>query len=219
MAKDFSLRYGVEADVLFPVPSGPAGAVRRQHAADPLVVGFAGTVGIGYESSLLMLAETLRRCGGKLVIASPNFRSLLPRLSAHEAVCDLGLLPPDQVPAALLREGTNVVAVVQSYAASDLAAFKLNFPSKLPEYATLGLPLIVVAPGGSSAAMWARRHPGAALLLERLSEVEFGVAVERLQKPCFREELAHGFHEAAATFDPDKIHKAFEGALLRACQN
>ncbi len=217
MAENFRLRYGVEAMVLHPVPSGPAGAVREQCQSEPLVVGFAGSLGDGYEKPFLMLADALHRRGGRLAIASPTSREILPRLWTHPAVHDLGFLAPEQVSGALMKEGANVLAVVQSYAPSDSHAFKHNFPSKLTEYATFGLPLLVVAPEGSSAAIWTRQNPGSALLVENLSDVECEMVISNLQNADSRKKLAQGFHEAAKVFEPQKLQGIFEEALLRAC--
>jgi len=163
MEESYRARYGVPGEVLYPIPSREPAAPREQKADEPLRLAYTGVIGFGYGPGLLLLAEALHRVGGQLLIASPVPRIAIDDLWAHPAVVDLGWMPGPDVPAVLDRAGVNGLCVVQSYDARDLRSFQYNFPSKLPEYATYGLPVVVAAPRGSSANRWARANPAAPL--------------------------------------------------------
>ncbi len=216
MEEEFFVRYGVHGELLYPIPQGRAVVPKDTEDGDPLVVGFAGSIGLGYVGAILNLADALAEDGGRMVIASPTPRDSLSAIFSHPVVSDLGALPPAEVRTRLLGAGVNVLAVVQSFAAEDERAFRFNFPSKLTEYATYGLPVLVVAPEASSAAVWSRKTPGAALLVGDGCKNELRLAVRRLNTATERRLLANGFYSAASSFDPALLQRKFEDALIRA---
>jgi hypothetical protein len=217
MEEEFFARYGVRGEVLPPMTSGPADPVQQQYDERVLVVGFAGSIGHGYEDAFCCLADALEREGGQLVVASPTPRSMMPRIWRHPAVLDLGGLPPDAVRPAFMAAGVNVLAVVQNFDPIDLDAFRLNFPSKLTEYTRFGLPILVVAPKSSSAALWIMRNSDAGILVHRPTINDISAAIQRLKIASERQKLAIGVSVAAAEFDPEVLQRRFEAALLQAC--
>ena len=126
MEEEFEKRYGVKGKVLYPIPSGPA---KRPVPGEegPLRIGFAGSIGTGYEEALVRLAEAVAAVNGQIVVVSPTLRSSVARFWSHSAVCDLGRVPPNEVANVLQRAGVNVLGVVQSFDPQDERAFRLNF--------------------------------------------------------------------------------------------
>ncbi|MGA3310593.1 MAG: glycosyltransferase [Xanthobacteraceae bacterium] len=217
MEREFFRRYGVRGTLLPPIPGHAPRPPQVQRAEDPLVVGFAGSIGVGYMEAMLRLAEALHRVGGRLVIASPTDRNLTPPVWQHPAVQDLGALRPDEVLSRFTAAGVNAVAVIQSFDPAERRAFRLNFPSKLAEYATFGLPVLVVAPDDASASLWLKDRPGVAILVDGLVPAQFAAAVERLRDADSRRQLAENIHAAAMEFDPATLHQRFETALGGVC--
>jgi hypothetical protein len=217
MEEEFFARYGVRGEVLPPIPSGPSVPVRPQSDGEPLIVGFAGSIGFGYEDALCRLADVLGEENGRLAVASPTPRSLVTRVWRHPAVIDLGTLPPDSVRPALLGAGVNVLAVVQSFDPAESGAFRLNFPSKLTEYTTFGLPILLMAPESASAAIWMRQNPAAGIAIHSVAVHEARNAIRQLKSVAVRRKLAQGLNEAAIGFDPHFLQQQFESALARAC--
>jgi hypothetical protein len=191
--------------------------VRKTADSDPLVVGFAGSLGYGYADAILSLADALAEEGGRLVIASPTPRHLFDRVFSHPAVSDLGALAPEAVKDRLIQCGVNVLSVIQSFAKEDMRGYRFNFPSKLTEYSTYGLPLFVVTPEDASASVWTKDNPNSALAIHSFGCHEMVDAVRRLKRADVRRALACGFHSAARLFDPALLQRQFEEALTKSC--
>lgn len=212
MADEFHGRYGVGGTVLLPIPSERARLPLTQEANTSLRIGFAGTICAGYEDAILQLADELLIVGGQLVVVSPSSRNVMPRIWTHPAILDLGQVHPQHVREVFHLEGVNVLGVVQSFAPNDQRAFRLNFPSKLTEYSTFGLPLLIVAPKVASASAWASARDGVAVIASDLSG-SLKVAINKLNNSEVRQQLARNFFEAASEFDPDKAQAIFYDAI------
>ncbi len=149
---------GAHAAVLAPIPegySGPAPEWREAFAARPLVY-FAGYLWPEQGRLLQRLAPVLAGAGARLVV-------LGRRTPEVEALVTADLA--DHVPAfaenaaALAHLATHASGLLVSYAATvaELPWTRTSMPSKLVEYAHLGLPLALVAPAETAIADWAHR--------------------------------------------------------------
>jgi hypothetical protein len=127
-----------------------------------------------------------------------------------------GALPPDAVHRALLSAGVNVLAVVQSFDPLDGAAHRLNFPSKLTEYTTFGLPVLVVAPHDASVATWLRNRSQAAILVSEPSPERLSEAIVSLNTVNQRINLAAQLQIVAKEFDPGVLSQKFHSAINKA---
>ena len=213
MEELFYARYGVHGQVHPPIPSAPAAFARHTEERDPLVIGFAGTIGGGYVDAIVNLADVLAEEQGRLVIASTSPRGPYRRIFSHPVISDLGGLLPEKVMSMFLQSGVNALAVVQSFAAKDERSFRYNFPSKLTEYSTYGLPLLIVGPESSSASVWGRENPEAALRIGSIDPVELRGVVRLLKRAAVRRVLAREFQIAAKAFDPAILQSQFEHVL------
>lgn len=159
MEREYGRRYGVPGLPLYPIPGQAPKSLRPQRDEAPLVVGYAGALGRGYEQAMVALADALAGRGGRLVIAWRTLRTIAAQVWRHPAVTDLGALDPDHVEPALMQAGVNVLCVVQSFDPLE-ARIRLNFPSKLTEYMMLRLPILVVAPEYASVPLWLAEERG-----------------------------------------------------------
>jgi hypothetical protein len=218
MRDEYIRLFGVSGDVLPPIPGHRVRSVQEQREGQPIVVGFAGSIGFGYLDAIVALADHLREFDGRLVIASPTPRKLIRPVCEHPSVQDLGVLSPDAVEPSFSAAGVNVLAVIQSFDPAEQRAFRLNFPSKLTEYVTFGLPVLILAPSGASASLWLRDKPEIAVLVNELTPAALLPALRRLSKADGRWKLAQEIRSAASEFDPGKLNRQFECSLTEAAR-
>ncbi len=217
MEREYTRRYGVAGLVLHPIPGTAKKETRQQRDGDVLTVGYAGSVGQGYESAMLALADALAAQGGRLVIASPTLRTVAARIWYHPAVTDLGPLAPEQVERGLADRGVNVLAVVQSFDPGE-TQIKYNFPSKLTEYMMYGLPILVVAPEYASTPLWLAEEPSAAILVTIPESGAFREPLMRLAQAGERFALARATGEVAQRFVAQQLSDLFERSLRQAIE-
>lgn len=147
----------------------------------PFTVVFAGTVNsLGYVKALTALAEVLSQMGGRLYIYGP--------LETDKAA-EFGLLKPNiflkgliQSPELLmcLRQEADVLFVPMSFDLDDKVNMEIAFPSKLSDYTSVGIPLLIYGPPYCSAVRWAKSNSGAAVIAE--SESELIAVIQKLSR-------------------------------------
>ena len=214
MEREFARRYRVRGTALYPIPERNPGTIQPQREDAPLVVGYAGSIGDGYEAAMLAFANALATRGGRLVIASRTPHTVAAKVWHHPAVTLLGALAPDEVLGRLLAEGVNVLSVVQSFEPSE-RVIQFNFPSKLTEYMTFGLPVLVVAPDYASVPLWLAEEPGAAVLVTRPEIEAFAEPLGRLSRAEERLSLASATAAIASRYSSDHLSSLFEEGLRR----
>ena len=217
--------YGTAGTVLYPNrslalrprPFELAGTLRRPEV---LTIGFAGNLNYGYGEGLLQMLPALRAAKARLVVygrppggtAAPlslatdccEFRGFVP--SAAEAWqgiqrdCDAVWLPYPNPPGALDR------------------LYRHHFPSKLPEYLALGLPVIVTGPSAATGMRWAARNPDAVATDPAEKVPSMASLLLRLTTdPAWRRQLAErGWQAGERDFDPRRIIAEFHALLAIA---
>jgi hypothetical protein len=144
-------------------------------------------------------------------------RTLTPRIWSHPAVLDLGVFDPEHLESELIKAGVNVLAVVQSFDPEE-KRIQFNFPSKLTEYMTFGLPILIVAPEYASAALWVRTEgqEAVAALITRAEPEAFLQTLTRLKLAQARQNLAKSMGQIARFYSPEVLNRRFQNALLEA---
>ena len=90
-----------------------------------------------------------------------------------------------------------------------------SFPSKMVEFAHLGLPVLLLAPPHAAASAWAR-GAGWTSHVETLEAGALEAEIAALATPDGWERRAVDARQAAAgPFDPDRIHAGLEDDLRR----
>ena len=150
---------GAHASVLAPIPEGFAGPAPQWRAefADRPRVYFAGYLWPEQGRLLRQLAPVIAAAGARLVVLGRRTAEVEALVSAGEA---------DHVSAfpnngdALAHLAGHAAGLLVSYAATvaELPWTRTSMPSKLVEYAHLGLPIALVAPAETAVADWARRR-------------------------------------------------------------
>jgi glycosyltransferase involved in cell wall biosynthesis len=192
MAGEYQQKYGAPGDVLPPsrasdarVFDGLPERLLQSPGKSDLVVAFGGTVGsAGGIRQLALVAQALQPMNGVLKIFGPidPARARAAGLAAANVVFR-GSLDPEAFKQAL-REEADVLLAPMNFAPEEATNARISFPSKLADYTSVGLPILILGPDYCSAVRWASDNlPVAEVVMhEDLAEI-----TAALQKLCWRE--------------------------------
>jgi hypothetical protein len=188
MAREYARRYGAEGSVLYPSRAHDAKCydappTRLRAHTGPLTCVFAGTINSpGIVAGLRMLARCLERVGGRLLIYGP-LTSKAASAGGLEAVnIELGGLLPSSRLMQRLREVADVLFVPMSFDAGNRINMEISFPSKLTDYTSVGLPLLIYGPPYCSAVQWALENPAVAEVVAVEDEGALSEALLRMAR-------------------------------------
>ena len=175
-----------------------------------------------YVAVLSRIACALAAVGGKLLIyalTDPN----APHLAALQRpnVEIRGRIPSRELRLRLAVEA-DLLVVPMSFAPADEVNTRISFPSKLADYTSVGLPLLVLGPPYCSAVRWAREFPDAAIAISSPNDDSDLVAsLKRLASdPEYRRRLAQGAADAGnACFTHRGAFQVFSNALCAALRH
>ena len=221
MEEEFRRRYGVPGEVLYPNRSEDLTARDADwnlslRTPGRLTLGFVGNPNYGYGEQLVKMLPAIREAGARLLIwGHQPGGAAAPLVDATDVVELRGFVPSAQAWDEVKRECD---AVVFPYLAPPDAMermYSIHFPSKLPEYLALGMPIVMVGPDEATGVRWARRNPEAVLMLNAADPGSWAAEFRRLAAdPQLRSSLGAGALEAGARdFDPVAIRKKFQNAL------
>lgn len=217
MCETLEARYGARGEVLYPnrsrnITPRPLELNRTLRRCNRLIVGYAGSMVYGYGEALKSLARVFHSRGATLRIYSrqtPDFRD-------QPGVEYAGANSPEEV---WPRVQAECDAVILPYPANSSdhrqTLYRTHFPSKLPEYLALGMPIIVSGPSHTTGVQWALAHPDACALVLSDCINSWPAVLRRLASDdCFRSDLAHAALAAAnKEFHPEKIEAHFTKRL------
>lgn len=170
-----------------------------------LTLGYAGALGY-YGHAVLAWLPALEAADACLRIYGGESDGLV----AHPRIVHCGRLPPEDLWERVKRECD---AVMLAYSFDDTLAHLhcTHFPTKLSEYCTLGMPLVVTGPSYATGVRWALEHADAALCVTTPDQGAFANAVRTLTLNArFRRELgAAALAAARREFDPETIRRGF----------
>jgi hypothetical protein len=194
-------------DNMKPVAPAECGQLKRPGA---LTLGYAGSMSLGYGAGIRALLPVLEATGTRLVVYTKDRDAVV-----HPLIENRGFLPVDTLWPAVQRE-CDAVVLPYSPGADIARVYRTHFPTKLSEYAWLGLPILVTGPAYATGYRWARRHPEAALCAS--DEAELRAVLETLrQDGARRVQLAtEAVRLARAQFDSAKIRTDFVSRLRLA---
>jgi glycosyltransferase involved in cell wall biosynthesis len=214
--------YGAPGSVLYPNrdpglntrPLDLSGKLRRPPA---LTLGFAGNLNYGYGEGILQMLPALRGEGARLIIYSrPPAGAAEPLLDADD-VCEFrGFVPSGEAWAGLKNDCDALWLPYPDLGGRMERLYRHHFPSKLPEYLALGMPVIVTGPAYATGVRWARRNLGSELCAGNMAD--FTDLLHRLAaQPVRRRQLATLCVQAGQRdFDPLAIAADFYRHLTEA---
>jgi glycosyltransferase involved in cell wall biosynthesis len=199
MAAEYQQSYGAKGEVLYPGRASDAQVFsqapeRLLKAPDhgKLVVAFGGTIGSSGGFRLLSLvARALQPSRGVLVIFGP-VSPVHARASGlgEENVVFNGALPPDAFKQAL-REQADVLLATMNFDSDEVTNARISFPSKLADYTSVGLPILILGPKYCSGVRWAEDNAPVAEVVTRDELSDITAALEKLSQRKHRLALAN----------------------------
>lgn len=214
--------YGVPGAVLYPNRDPGLQARSLELSAKlsrppGLTLGFAGNLNFGYGEGILQMLPALRAAGARLIVyGRPPAGSAAPLLEADDC-CELrGFVPSTVAWEGLQRDCDAVWLPYPDLGGKMERLYRHHFPSKLPEYLGLGLPVIVTGPAYATGMRWAREN-----LSPELCAGNIAAMTELLHRlgaqPSRRRQLAaHCLQAGQREFEPVAIVKAFHRHLAEA---
>jgi glycosyltransferase involved in cell wall biosynthesis len=220
-------RYGVRGDVMYPNCSEELrprafDEARRLRCPGRLTVGFVGNLNYGYGEELVRMLPAFRASASRLVIFSPPPGPLASALlDARDCVDYRGFKPhPRDAWQAVQSDCDAVLLPYPNPAGWRERFYRYHFPSKLPEYLALGMPVIVTGPDYATGVKWGMRYPDAVACYTETDTAGMASLLEGLRaSPETRLALARAAMTAGhRDFDPVRIRAQFRDALDEARQ-
>lgn len=221
MEEECRRRYGVAGNVLYPnrseelAPRDPSLSVSLR-TAGRLTLGFVGNPNYGYGEQLVKMLPAIREARARLVVWGHHPSGAAAPLACAPDVVELrGFVPSAQAWEEVKRNCDAVVFPYLNPPGAMEPMYSIHFPSKLPEYLALGMPIVMVGPDNATGVRWARRNPEAVLMLNASDPTSWDAEFRRLAADSqLRSSLgARALEAGARDFDPAHITRKFLRAL------
>jgi len=131
----------------------PSAPTRKRTQGDPFVVGYCGSLGTRYSELLKDVAAKLRGLPIQLHVYSFDAPAWCDGRASHYR----GALSMAELWATVIKECDALLLPLTADTPRDEEMVRYSFPSKLPEYLRIGLPVIAAVPPYSAVAKWADR--------------------------------------------------------------
>jgi len=221
MEDEFAHRYGVRGEVLYPNRSEdlrPRDPEMNMSLATPgrLTLGFVGNPNYGYGEQLVKMLPAIRTAGARLLVWGHKPGGAAAPLAAATDVVELrGFVPSSRAWKEVKHECDAVVFPYLDPPGAMERMYSIHFPSKLPEYLALGMPILMVGPECATGLKWAKRNPGVVLLPDEPTHEGWVASLERLrgEAPLRAALGAAAWAAGGRDFDPAAIRSRFLRAL------
>jgi hypothetical protein len=214
-------RYGVKGEVLYPnrcrrIVARPLELTSHLRRQNGFVLGYVGNLAYGYGEGLEQLLPVFRKQGIILRIYSLH----APRFADRTSVEYAGQQDLDELWSHVQKECD---AVILSYSGPEHGHEKLyrtHFPSKLPEYLALGMPVLISGPSYATGVQWGLDHPHSCVVVRSESPDEWDRTLRRLvNDQDYRCALAQGAVAASnGELAPERIESSFRSRLNDAAK-
>jgi glycosyltransferase involved in cell wall biosynthesis len=218
MEEEFHRRYGVPGEVLYPNRSEDltprdAGANHSLRTPGRLTLGFVGNPNYGYGEQLVKMLPALREANARLVAYGHAPRGTAAQLAAAPDVVELrGFVPtPEEAWEGVKRDCDVMLFPYLVPPGAMERMYAIHFPSKLPEYLALGMPIVMIGPDSATGVRWAKSRRDAVLLLDAGAPERWESELCRLvSDEGLRSRLGAAALSAGANdFDPVVIRQRF----------
>jgi len=182
MAEQYEREFGCPATVLYPSRSPYAGGIRRlKRPTRPFTFSYAGSVGSrAYAALIGRFGRIVTSAGGRFALYGNIDSACLSAAGIDQGMVQLrGTVPASDFITRLSLE-SDALLLPMSFEREHRSNMSLSFPSKLADYTSTGLPIVIWGPPYCSATRWAGEHPGAALAVDVVDDGAIEVAVRKL---------------------------------------
>lgn len=220
VTKELGEVYGLQNDsrvrVLLPIPESrhDAFAEWRDEFRAPTIA-FAGFVHDHHIPQFALLARALQTVGGRLLLLTDRTARIREHIGALNNVDYHEPFAQNARAVQFLRERASALFVPWSFGAELERRYwdKTNFPSKLMEYAQLGLPILVLAPPHVALSNWAQARNWLGYVEEpTLTQLDSFVA-QLVSRAAWEQMAEQTRHAARTEFDAAHLHAQFEREL------
>lgn len=217
-------RYDTPGEVLYPNRSAdlhPVAAERALTLRTPgrLTIGFAGNLGYGYGRELCRLLPALRATGSRLVVYAREPGADCAALAdATDCVELRGFKPASEAWAGIQRDCDLVWLAYPVPAGEFERLYRHHFPSKLPEYLALGLPVLITGPAYATGVKWGLNHAAAVIAHVDPTIDEMAALLQKIAaNVAWRQQIAaNGIVAGDRDFAPSRIIVQFKTSLQQA---
>lgn len=197
MVKCYQERYGVIGSVLYPSRAADfqefdSPLQKEQLTNNSLTFAYAGSINSTQQANTLFsLASILQNIGGELIIYGALNHDFIISTGLDHPNIEIRSLIPYQELIQTLRKEADVLFVPMNFDLQRKSNMQLCFPSKLTDYTSTGLPLLIFGPKYCSAVKWAEENPGVAEVVnEERKEVLEKSVLKLIDNPNYRQQLA-----------------------------
>ncbi len=146
-------------------------------------LGYAGSLAYGYFEGILEIIPLLEKAKAVLRI----YKDVDQRLPHSTSIVFAGFADTPEETWERIKKECDAVVLPYSSAGNFKKLYSTHFPSKLPEYIALGMPVIVNGPDYSSGHLWAQANAQAVLATNTNTLAD---TLEKLKDSSFRMRLA-----------------------------
>ena len=210
-------RYGAAGKVMHPirseaiVPRSPEASLALMNPSS-LTLGYAGSLNYGYGPRLLELVPLLRQSGTKIRIYGAD----LPAGEYSDVLLGQGRSRTPEEAWTHIKQECDAVLLPYCFANhGHQNLYRTHFPSKLPEYLALGMPVVVTGPIDAAGVKWGLRHPGSCIVITQQDGQEWVNALAQLKHDeTLRLRLSKSAVVAGnSEFEPSSIRLLFQRSL------
>jgi glycosyltransferase involved in cell wall biosynthesis len=178
-------------------------------------LGYAGSLSYGYGDTVKNLCSVLEGSNIRLNYYGRKDENLLGSFSS-DVVAQRGFSSPPELLWQKVQAECDAVILPYSFNEGFRPLYSTHFPSKLPEYLALNMPVIVFGPTYATGMRWALQNPDAAIAVSEPQPARWLVILRRLAaSEADRLSLAARAIEAGKRdFCPDKLKQIFTIAII-----
>jgi glycosyltransferase involved in cell wall biosynthesis len=211
-----SVLYPNRGEDLLPRPLELAGQLRRPPS---LTLGFAGNLNFGYGEGILAMLPAVRAVGARVVIYGRPPGGAAAALAEARDCCEFrGFVPSAEAWAAIQRDCDAVWLPYPDLGGQMERLYTHHFPSKLPEYLALGMPVVVTGPEYATGVRWARKNLGPELCAGSVDDVRGLLGKLSGDAPARRLLAERCLTSGERDFDPRRIKTDFHSHLAAAAR-
>jgi hypothetical protein len=219
MSTELERIYGATGDFLYPMRSNysarPITENRALKENGKLRIAFVGSLAYGRRLTLSRLVRVCQKVQAQIRIYSHD---VWPETKGGSTVINCGM--PQAGVWERVKEECDVVMLPYpwTHETGYEPIHETSFPSKLPVYLALGMPLLIIGPPTALGVQWGLRNPDAALTVADNQPDAWGDALTSLKESAaLREGLARqGILAGSRDFDPMAIREEFLQHLSEA---
>ena len=157
MVESWKIKYGVDGEVFYPIPDNNIKQLDNVSfelkQKNKITIGYAGSLAYGYGEGIKELVSYLEASESVLKVYNNPNNILYKELSANIQFC--GFADTPAITWEKIQNECDAVILPYSNDSKFKKLYETHFPSKLVDYLSLGLPIIVVGPTYATGVLYA----------------------------------------------------------------